>query len=409
MPMPKAIARYLPSRLREGPGEGLFFSSTCHLTASNKPSPSPSRRWEGKWLRSLLCALLVLAGPAQADRVRDLGAFQGVRTNQLTGYGIVVGLNGTGDDNLEYLTQAMRGVSGRVGVALPPGVAPGLKNAAAVMITADLPAFAKPGQRIDVTISAIGKAKSLRGGMLIMAPLYGADGQIYAMAQGNLAVGGLGISGADGSKLTVNVPTVGRIADGASVERSVATGFDSSETLRWNLFQADFLTAARIRDGINQRYPGTASIEDGITLALRLPATPDARASMMAAIEMIDVTPAETAARVIINSRTGTVVINSAVRLSPAAISHGKLTVRIDESPTISQPAPFSRGATALQEDSKLDAIEEDRHVALFKPGTSLARLVDALNLLGVSPSDLVAILEALKQAGALKAEMVVI
>jgi flagellar P-ring protein precursor FlgI len=362
-------------------------------------------------LRTFFAFVLAVAAlaPAQADRVRDLGAYQGVRTNQLTGYGIVVGLGGTGDDNLEYLTQAMRGVSGRVGVALPPGVAPGLKNAAAVMITADLPAFAKPGQRIDVTISAIGKAKSLRGGMLIMAPLYGADGQIYAMAQGNLAVGGLGISGADGSKLTVNVPTVGRIADGASVERSVATGFDTGETLRWNLFQADFLTAARIRDGINQRYPGTASVEDGITLALHLPATADARASMMAAIEMIDVTPAETAARVIINSRTGTVVINSAVRLAPAAISHGKLTVRIDESPTISQPAPFSRGATALQPDSKLVAEEENRHVALFKPGTSLARLVDALNLLGVSPSDLVAILEALKQAGALKAEMVVI
>ena len=349
------------------------------------------------------------ATPAQADRVRDLGAFQGVRTNQLTGYGIVVGLNGTGDDNLEYLTQAMRGVSGRVGVQLPPGVAPGLKNAAAVMITADLPAFAKPGQRIDVTISAIGKAKSLRGGALILAPLYGADGQIYAMAQGNLAVGGLGISGADGSKLTVNIPTVGRISDGASVERSVATGFASSETLRWNLFQADFLTAARIRDAINARYPRTATIEDGITLALRLPASADARGSMMAAIEMIDVTPAETAARVIVNSRTGTVVINNAVRLSPAAISHGKLTVRIEESPTISQPAPFSNGETAVQQDSKLAAEEETRHVALFKPGASLARLVDALNLLGVSPSDLVAILEALKQAGALKAEMVVI
>jgi flagellar P-ring protein FlgI len=373
-----------------------------------KPPLSLSLSKAARCLGLTLFLALALT-PAQADRVRDLGTFQGVRTNQLTGYGIVVGLNGTGDDNLEYLTQAMRGVSGRVGVALPPGVAPGLKNAAAVMVTADLPAFAKPGQRIDVTISAIGKAKSLRGGMLIMAPLYGADGQIYAMAQGNLAVGGLGISGADGSKLTVNVPTVGRIADGASVERSVATGFDTGETLRWNLFQADFLTAARIRDGINQRYPGTASVEDGITLALRLPATPDARASMMAAIEMIDVTPAETAARVIINSRTGTVVINSAVRLSPAAISHGKLTVRIDESPAISQPAPFSRGATAQQEDSKLDAVEETRHVALFRPGTSLARLVDALNLLGVSPSDLVAILEALKQAGALKAEMVVI
>ncbi len=376
----KAIARHLPSRLREG-----------------------------KLWAAALCALVVSI-PAQAERVRDLGAFQGVRSNQLTGYGIVVGLNGTGDDSLEYVTQAMRGVSGRVGVQLPAGVNPALKNAAAVMITADLPPFAKPGQRIDVTVSAIGKAKSLRGGALIMAPLYGADGQIYAMAQGNLAVGGLGISGADGSKLTVNVPTVGRIADGASVERAVATGFDTGEVLRWNLFQADFLTAARVRDAVNARYPGAASIEDGVTLALRLPAEANARASMMAGIEMIEVTPAETPARVVVNSRTGTVVINSAVRLSPAAISHGKLTLRVDESPTVVQPAPFSRGVTAIQEDSMLSAEEEGgQRVALFRPGASLAKVVDALNLLGVSPSDLVAILEALKQAGALKAEMVVI
>jgi len=361
-------------------------------------------------LTSLLCALaLILPVPAQAERLRDLGKFQGVRTNQLTGYGVVVGLSGTGDDSLEYVTQAMHGVSGRVGVQLPPGINPSLKNAAAVIITADLPAFAKPGQRIDVTVSALGKAKSLRGGALIMAPLYGADGQIYAMAQGNLAVGGLGISGADGSKLTVNVPTVGRIADGASVERTVATGFDSGETLRWNLYQSDFLTATRIRDTINQRWPGTASIEDGMTLSLRLPALANDRASRMAELEMIEVSPAESPAKVVVNSRTGTVVINSAVKLYPAAISHGKLTVRIDESPTVVQPAPFSRGQTAVQQDSKLTADEDAHHVVLFKPGASLAKLVDALNLLGVTPSDLVAILEALKEAGSLKAEIEVI
>lgn len=358
---------------------------------------------------ALLLLLAFAAWPAKAERVRDLGAFQGVRSNQLTGYGVVVGLSGTGDDSLEYLTQAMQGISGRVGVQLPPGVNPALKNAAAVMITADLPAFAKPGQRIDVTVSAIGKAKSLRGGALIMAPLFGADGQIYAMAQGNLAVGGLGISGADGSKLTVNVPTVGRIPDGASVERAVATGYDNGESLRWNLYQADFLTATRVRDAVNQRWPGTAAIIDGITLSLRLPAAADARASQMAAIEMLDVTPAEAAARVVVNSRTGTVVINSAVRLYPAAISHGKLTVRVEENPTVIQPAPLSRGQTAVQQDTTLSAEQQSERVVHFKPGASLSRLVDALNLLGVSPPDLVAILEALKEAGSLKAEMVVI
>jgi flagellar P-ring protein precursor FlgI len=361
-------------------------------------------------LRLLLTLAFILAPTlAQAERLRDLGKFQGVRTNQLTGYGVVVGLSGTGDDSLEYLTQAMHGVSGRVGVQLPPGVNPALKNAAAVIITADLPAFAKPGQRIDITVSAIGKAKSLRGGALILTPLYGADGQVYAMAQGNLAVGGLGISGADGSKLTVNVPTVGRIADGASVERGVSTGFDSGEVLRWNLYQSDFLTATRVRDAINQRWPGMATIDDGMTVALRLPAGANDRASVMAAIEMIEVTPAEAPAKVVVNSRTGTVVINSAVRLYPAAISHGKLTVRIDESPQVVQPAPLSRGQTAVQQDSTLSAEEEGRRVVLFKPGASLAKLVDALNLLGVSPSDLVAILEALKEAGALKAEIEVI
>ncbi len=362
-------------------------------------------------LSILLASFALLAGalPAHAERVRDLGTFQGVRTNQLTGYGIVVGLEGTGDDNLEYLTQAMRGVSGRMGLQLPPGVSPGLKNAAAVMITAELPAFAKPGQRIDVTVSTIGKAKSVRGGALILTPLYGADGQIYAMAQGNLAVGGLGISGRDGSKLSVNVPTVGRIAGGASVERAVDTGFENSDVLRWNLFEADFLTASRVRDAINARFPGTATIEDGVTLALNLPFGTDMRGSMMAQIEMIDVKPAESRAKVIVNSRTGTVVINSAVRLAPAAISHGKLVVRVDESPRVVQPAPFSQGRTETEQSSSISVEEGGAHVVNFQPGASLAQLVDALNMLGVTPSDLVAILESLKQAGALNAEMVVI
>ena len=364
-------------------------------------------------IRSILLALAALfalsAAPASADRVRDLGTFQSVRSNQLTGYGIVVGLDGTGDDNFAYLTQAMRGVSGRFGLQLPPGVNPALKNGAAVIITADLPAFAKPGQRIDVTVSAIGKAKSLRGGALVMTPLYGADGEIYAMAQGSLAVGGLGVSGRDGSKLTVNVPTVGRIPDGASVERIVQTGFDQSPILRWNLSQADFLTASRVRDAINAEFPGTASVEDGVTLALQLPLESNARASRMAAIEMIEVEPAESAARVIVNSRTGTVVISSAVRLAPAAISHGSLVVRIDEDPMVVQPEPFSRGRTAVEQDSAIDIEQPGNRVTMFEPGASLAQVVDALNMLGATPADLVAILEALKQAGSLKAEMVVI
>ena len=365
-------------------------------------------------MRRLLSALLLalaamLPTAAHAERVRDLGAFDGVRPNQLTGYGIVVGLQGTGDNNLAYTTEAMRGVSGRLGLPLPPGVSPTLRNAAAVIVTAELPAFAKPGQRIDITVSTLGQASSLRGGALVLTPLYGADGQIYAMAQGNVAVGGLGVSGRDGSQVSVNVATVGRIADGATVERAVATGFDTAPALKFNLHKADFLTAARVRDAINARYPGIASIADGVSIALALPQGNDARSGLMAEIEMLSVTPAPVAAKVIVNSRTGTVVINDAVRLAPAAVSHGKLVIRIDENPTIVQPAPFSQGQTAQEESSDISVEEQSSRVAYMPAAASLNEIVDALNLLGVGAADLVVILESLKQAGSLQAEMVVL
>jgi flagellar P-ring protein precursor FlgI len=361
----------------------------------------------------LYMLIAVIAGqvpaPAAAERIRDLGQFEGLRANQLTGYGVVVGLQGTGDNNLEYVTEAMRGVSGRLGLQLPPGVSPILRNAAAVIVTAELPPFAKPGQRIDITVSTLGQALSLRGGALILTPLYGADGQIYAMAQGNVAVGGLGVTGRDGSQVSVNVATVGRIADGASVERAVATGFDAGPTLRFNLHKADFLTAARVRDAINSRYPGIATIADGVSIELALPQGNDRRSGIMAEIEMLAVSPAPVAAKVIVNSRTGTVVINDAVRLAPAAVSHGKLVIRIEENPVIVQPAPFSDGVTAQEESTDITIEETADRVAYVPGAASLTQIVDALNLLGVGASDLVVILESLKQAGSLQAEMIVL
>ena len=359
----------------------------------------------------LLIALVAgqVPAPAAAERIRDLGQFEGLRANQLTGYGVVVGLQGTGDNNLQYVTEAMKGVSGRLGLQLPPGVSPILRNSAAVIVTAELPPFAKPGQRIDITVSTLGQALSLRGGALILTPLYGADGQIYAMAQGNVAVGGLGVSGRDGSQVSVNVATVGRIADGATVERAVATGFDAAPSLRFNLHKADFLTAARVRDAINTRYPGLATIADGVSIELALPAGNDLRSGIMAEIEMLAVQPAPMAAKVIVNSRTGTVVINDAVRLAPAAVSHGKLVIRIDENPMIVQPAPFSDGVTAQEEATDITVEETADRVAYMPAAASLTEIVDALNLLGVGASDLVVILESLKQAGSLQAEMVVL
>jgi flagellar P-ring protein precursor FlgI len=363
-------------------------------------------------LRYLLAALIAMtvATPAAADRVKDLGGFQGIRTNQLTGYGIVVGLPGTGDDNLEYTIQSMKAVASRFGLQLPASVNPALKNAAVVIITAELPPFAKPGQRLDITVASLGKAKSLRGGALVMTPLQGADGQIYAMAQGNLAVGGLGAEGADGSKIVINVPSTGRIPEGATVERAVATGFETAPTLTYNLNRADFTTAQNVAAAINARLGGgVAEATDAVSVMVRAPVGGDVRATLMSEIENLDVVSAEPSAKVIVNARTGTVVINSAVRVGPAAVSHGKLTVRIDEQQHVSQPLPLSNGTTQVEQKSGVAVDEEHRPMFLLNPGPKLADIVKAVNAIGASPADLVAILEALKEAGALKAELIVL
>lgn len=355
-------------------------------------------------------AATALASPAWAERVKDLGNFQGIRSNQLTGYGIVVGLPGTGDDNLEYTVQSMKAVASRFGLQLPPGVNPALKNAAVVMVTADLPAFAKPGQTLDITVSSMGKSKSLRGGALIMTPLLGADGQIYAMAQGNLAVGGLGADGADGSKIVVNIPSSGRIPGGATVERAVDTGFATTPNLTFNLAESDFTTAQNVAAAINRRFgQGSAEASDGVSVQIRAPQGADVRATLMSEIENLEVATAEPPARVIVNARTGTVVINSAVRVGPAAVSHGKLTVQISEDQHVSQPAPLSQGQTALENHSSVSIDEEKKPMFLLAPGPQLSDIVKAVNAIGASPADLVAILEALKQAGALQADLVIL
>ena len=374
------------------------------------PSRAAARLREAFFGFAALATLLFFVQPAYADRIKDLGGFQGVRSNQLTGYGVVVGLPGTGDDNLEYTVQSVKAVASRFGLQLPPQANPGLKNAAVVMITAELPAFAKPGQRIDITVASMGKAKSLRGGSLVLAPLLGADGQVYAMAQGNLAVGGLGAEGADGSKIVVNVPSTGRIPEGATVERTVATGFADTPFLTYNLQRADFTTAQNVAAAINKRLGfGTAQAVDAVSVAVRAPVGADLRSALMSQIENLSVESAEPPAKVIVNARTGTVVINSAVRVGAAAVTHGKLTVRIDENQRVSQPAPFSQGQTALEQKSRVAVEEEKKPMFLIAPGPKLADVVKAVNAIGASPADLVAILEALKEAGALKAELVVL
>lgn len=364
---------------------------------------------------AVFLSILLLAGlssQVRAERIKDLATIAGVRSNQLIGYGLVVGLDGSGDKEnaAPYTMQSLKSMLTQLGIVVPPGVRLKPKNVAAVVIHADLPPFAKNGQKIDVTVSSIGDAKSLRGGSLLMAPLKGADGKVYAIAQGNLVVGGLSAAGADGSKITVNIPSAGRIPNGATIERTVPTLFNKGNHLTLNLKSSDFTTVRHMVDAINKAVgAGTAQALDAASIRLSAPMNPSQRVSFFSMIENLEVDPGVAPARVIVNSRTGTVVISNQVRVSPAAVSHGNLVVTISENAQVSQPGAFSPGTTAVVPQSNVDVAEEGNHMFLFNPGTSLNEVVRAVNQVGAAPSDLVAILEALKQAGALSAELIVI
>lgn len=364
-------------------------------------------------MKNLLLLCLLFAAPlVQAERIKDLADVAGVRSNQLLGYGLVVGLDGTGDQTSQtpFTVQSLKSMLTQLGISIPPGVNPQVKNVAAVTVSAVLPAFAKPGQSIDVTVSSIGNAKSLRGGTLLMAPLKGADGEVYAVAQGNLVVGGFGAQGSDGSKITVNIPSVGRIPNGASVERAVANAFNEGNYLTLNLHRADFTTANRLSKAINEAIgPGTANAVDGSSVRVSAPLDSAQRVSYISMLENLTLTPGEAPARIIVNSRTGTVVIGQHVKVMPAAVTHGSMTVTIREDTTVSQPAPLSGGQTAVVPSSDLSIAVEKNRMFMFDTGVDLQEIVRAVNQVGAAPGDLMAILEALKEAGALRAELIVI
>lgn len=357
--------------------------------------------------------LLSAALPAAADRVKDLVNISGVRENQLVGYGLVVGLPGTGDQTSQapFTIQSVRNMLTGFGVRVPDNVNPQLKNVAAVTIHATLPAFAKPGQNIDITISSIGNASSLRGGSLLMAPLMGADGQVYAVAQGSLLVSGLGATGNDGSRVTVNIPSAGRIPNGAIVERAAPSSMANNGEVMLNLKKADFTTARRLSEEINNVFgEGTASAMDSTTVKVLGPSNADRRVTFISMLEELEIQPAEAVAKVVVNSRTGTIVIGGNVRVMPTAVTHGSLTVSVTESVNVSQPGPFGgQGQTAVTPESNIQVNQTGSRMFLLNAGVTLEEIVKAINDVGAAPSDLVAILEALDQAGALRAELVVI
>jgi flagellar P-ring protein precursor FlgI len=355
---------------------------------------------------------LAMSQEVRAERIKDMAQVQGVRTNQLVGYGLVVGLNGTGDQTSQapFTVQSLTNMLAQLGVTVPSNVSPQLKNVAAVSVHAVLPAFVKPGQTIDVTVNSIANAKSLRGGSLLVTALHGLDGQIYAIAQGNMIVSGFGVEANDGSKLTVNVPSSGRIPNGATVERAVPSQLAQGDAIILNLNEPDFTTATRLAESVNRGIgDGAASIIDGASIRVRAPLDITQRVAFLSKVENLQVEPASAPARVIINSRTGTVVISSNVTVSPAAVSHGSLSVTIKEEQSVSQPGPFSRGQTAVVTNSQIKVDQGSNRMFLFHPGVELEQIVRAVNEVGAAPGDLVAILEALREAGALQAELVVI
>ncbi len=359
-----------------------------------------------------------LAAPeARAGRVRDLASLQGVRQNQLVGYGLVVGLDGTGDQVTQapFTTQSLATMLQQLGVTLPAGVNPQPKNTAAVTVTAQLPAFAQPGQQIDVTVSSVGNSKSLRGGTLLLSPLRGADGQVYAIAQGNVVVGGAGASQA-GSKVQINHLSAGRIPAGATVERAVPNAVLEGEFIQLELRQTDFSTARLVAEAVNRRSPAggngrspAAQALDARVIRVRLPAEPAERVAFLADLENLDVALATPPARVIVNARTGSVVMNQTVTLSPSAVAHGNLSVAISSTSTVSQPAPFGQGSTVVTEKADIQIKQDGAALVLLEGGARLADVVKALNSLGATAQDLIAILQALKAAGSLKADLEII
>jgi flagellar P-ring protein precursor FlgI len=366
-------------------------------------------------LTAALAGLALLSTPASAEHLRDLASIAGVRHNQLIGYGLVVGLDGSGDQTTQtpFTVQSVVSMLQQLGVNLPQGTQLQLKNVAAVMVTASLPPFSQPGQTLDITVSSMGNAKSLRGGTLLMTPLKGADGQVYGMAQGNVLVGGVGVQaggGGGGSSLTVNHLSVGKISGGATVERAVASALGENNIIRLELNTADFATASRVVEAINDKYgAGIAYALDSRVIRVQAPSSSDQRVSFIGSLQDMQVNPAEQPAKVIMNARTGSVVMNRAVTLDTCAISHGNLSVSVNADTQVSQPNPLSGGRTVVTQNPQVGIKADSGKVMLVKGGASLADVVKALNAIGATPQDLLSILQAMKAAGSLRAELEII